>query len=123
MWKAGKGGKTPFLIRRKDKEPFAMAGLRESWRSEDGASPESCTIIVTDANDLVRSIHDRMPVIIDGEDCDGWLDPDNKDTDALLQMLAPINPEQWTMHQVSRQVNSPRNEGPALLEIAEQADA
>ena len=99
-----------------------MAGLGESWRGEDREALESCTIIVTDANDLVRSIHDRMPVIIAGEDCAGCLDPDNKDTDALLQMLAPTNPEPWTMHEVSRQVNSPRNEGPELLEIAEQAD-
>jgi putative SOS response-associated peptidase YedK len=122
-WKAGKGGKTPFLIRREDKEPFAMAGSWGSWRGQDGEALESCTIIVTDANELVRDIHDRMPVILAGEDCAGWLDPDNKDTDALLQVLAPTNPEPWTMHPVSRQVNRPRNEGPELLKIAEQADA
>ncbi|MEA3275021.1 MAG: SOS response-associated peptidase [Pseudomonadota bacterium] len=114
-WKPERRGKTPFLIRRKDSDPFAMAGLWERWHGEDGEALESCTIIVTDANDLVRSIHDRMPVILAGEDYDAWLDPDNKDIDALLEMLKPTDPERWTMHEVSRQVNSPRNDGPELL--------
>ena len=118
-WKAGKGGKTPFLIRRQGGEPFAMAGLWERWHGGEGETIESCTIIVTDANDLVHEIHDRMPVILGREDHAAWLDPDNNDTDGLLAMLRPVNPERWTTHPVSRQVNSPRNDGPDLLEPVE----
>jgi len=115
-WKAGKAGKTPFLIRREDKEPFAMAGLWERWEGEEGETLESCTIIVTDANELVRDIHDRMPAILTSEDYDGWWDPNNEDFASLYAILTPADPDRWTMHRVSRLVNSPRNDGPELLE-------
>jgi putative SOS response-associated peptidase YedK len=114
-WKTEPGGKTPFLIHRQDREPFAMAGLWERWHGEDAAAIESCTIIVTDANALVRTIHDRMPVILAREDYGAWLDPANQDADGLLDLLKPTPPDQWALHPVSRQVNSPRNDGPELL--------
>lgn len=115
-WKTGTRGKTPFLIRRQDKEPFAMAGLWERWKGGKGEELESCTIIVTDANELLRDIHDRMPVILGREGYAGWLDPDNKNADGLMRMLKPADPARWTMHPVSRRVSSPRNDGPELLE-------
>ena len=115
-WKAGKQGKIPFLIHRKDCEPFAMAGLWERWPGEDSDALESCTIIVTDANALVREIHDRMPVVVTREKYAGWLDPHNQDADGLLAMLKPADPQPLTMHLVSRKVNSPRNDGPELLD-------
>jgi putative SOS response-associated peptidase YedK len=115
-WKAGKQGKTPFRIRRKDRAPFAMAGLWEWWRGGEGEAIESCTIIVTDANDLVREIHDRMPVILGRDDYASWLDPGNKDADGLRAMLKPADAARWTMRPVTRQVNSPRNDSPDLLE-------
>ena len=118
-WKAGKAGKTPFLIRRNDKEPFAMAGLWERWRGEDEQVIESCTIVVTDANDLLRPVHDRMPVILAHGDYAGWLDTKNENKDELLAMLKPASPVHWSMHPVSRQVNSPRNDGPELLEAVD----
>ena len=80
---------------------------------------ESCTIIVTDANALVRTIHDRMPVILAREDYAGWLDPGNRDVDGLLGLLKPTPPEPWALHPVSRQVNSPRNDGPELLDAVD----
>ena len=120
-WKAGKGGKTPFLIRRKGGEPFAMAGLWERWHGGEGETIESCTIIVTDANDLVQEIHDRMPVILGRENHAAWLDRDTKDADGLLAMLKPADPARWTMHAVSWQVNSPRNDSPDLLEPLDSA--
>ena len=118
-WQAGKQGKTPFLIHRKDRAPFAMAGLWERWHGPEGDTIESCTIIVTDANELVRGIHDRMPVILGREDYASWLDPGNKDADGLLAMLKPADAAPWTIHPVSRQVNSPRNDGPELLDAVE----
>jgi putative SOS response-associated peptidase YedK len=74
---------------------------------------------VTDANALVRGIHDRMPVSLGTEDHAAWLDPGNKDADGLLAMLKPADPARWTLHPVSRQVNSPRNDGPELLDVIE----
>jgi putative SOS response-associated peptidase YedK len=115
-WKAEKSGKTPFLIRRDDREPFAMAGLWERWHGEDEKVIESCTIVVTDADDLLRPIHDRMPVILAPGDYAGWLDTANDNKDELLAMLTPAGSEHWSMHPVSRHVNSPRNDGPELLE-------
>ena len=120
-WKAGKDGKTPFLIRLAGGEPFAMAGLWERWQAPEGDSIESCTIIVTDANNLVRAIHDRMPVILQREDFAAWLDPANQDGDGLLAMLKPADPAPWTLYPVSRQVNSPRNDSPELLEPVDVA--
>jgi putative SOS response-associated peptidase YedK len=94
--------------------------LRTLARPE-GDTIESCTIVVTDANELVCEIHDRMPVILGREDYASWLDPGNKDADGLLAMLKPANAAPWTMHPVSRQVSSPRNDGPDLLEPVDAA--
>jgi putative SOS response-associated peptidase YedK len=118
-WQAVNGGKTPFLIRRKDQAPFAMAGLWELWHGADGADLASCTIIVTDANALVRQIHDRMPVVLGPESYAAWLDPGNRDAEGLLALLTPADPDPWTLHPVSRQVNSPRNDTPELLNPVE----
>ena len=115
-WKAQSGGKMPYLIRRKDSAPFAMAGLWERWHAEGGESLESCAIIVTDANHLVRGIHDRMPVILPRGDYQAWLDADNEDTEGLLAMLTPASPDHWIAFPVSRAVNNARNDRPGLLD-------
>jgi putative SOS response-associated peptidase YedK len=116
-WKKTGGAKTPFLIRRADGEPFGMAGLWETWHGkEDEETIESCTIIVTEANALVQELHDRMPVILAPEDYAIWLDPENKDTDGLRRMLRPADPTPWTLVEVSRKVNSPKNDSPELIE-------
>lgn len=114
-WKAGERGKTPYLIRRTDGEPFGMAGLWEVWRKEDGTTLESCTIIVTEANTLVRELHDRMPVVLERVDYAAWLDP-HTPADRLRAMLPPADPSPWTLRQVSRKVNSPKYDSPDLLE-------
>jgi putative SOS response-associated peptidase YedK len=122
-WRALAGDKQPYLIRRDDGEPFAMAGLWETWHDQDSdAMIRSCTIIVTDANDLIRPLHDRMPVILPERQHAHWLDPDDADTDALRAMLAPAEAAGWTLHPVSRAVNNPRNDSPELLEAVELPD-
>jgi putative SOS response-associated peptidase YedK len=85
-------GEDPYLIRRTDGEPFGMAGLWEAWHGKNGATLETCTVIVTDANGLVRELHDRMPAILPREDYEAWLDPANKDTTDLWKMLRPADP-------------------------------
>jgi putative SOS response-associated peptidase YedK len=117
-WRATADGKVPHAIRRDDREPFAMAGLWEHWMGPDGSEIDSCTIIVADANALLAPIHDRMPVILDAADCGTWLDPSNQDKAALQSLLRPTDPAGWNAYAVSRAVNSPRNDSPALLEPA-----
>jgi putative SOS response-associated peptidase YedK len=68
------GRKQPFFITVADNRPFAFAGLWESWSGPDGERIESCTIIVTQANEMLRPIHGRMPAILDGDHFDSWLD-------------------------------------------------
>ena len=114
-WKATADGKVPHAIRREDGAPFAMAGLWEHWMGSDGSEIASCTIIVTDANILLAPIHDRMPVILDAADYGTWLDPGNEDKANLQTLLRPADTSGWTAYPVSRAVNSPRNDSPALL--------
>ncbi len=71
---------------------------------------------MTDANALVRDLHDRMPVILAPEDYAAWLDPENKDADGIRAMLRPADPAPWTLQEVSRKVNSPKNDSPELIE-------
>ena len=121
-WRATASGKQPYLIGRRDQAPFLMAGLWERWRGGEGEQPpvESCTIIVTDANDLVRPIHDRMPVILSDQAAERWLDPDEHDPAALAGLLRPADPAEMALHPVSRAVNSARNQGAELLEPLRQ---
>lgn len=115
-WKksAGKsagGGKQPYYIRREDGEPFAFAGLWEHWQSEGGEEMESCTILTTDANDLLKPIHDRMPVILSPSDYALWLDTSQQEREAVTHLLRPPPTAGWEAVPVSTYVNSPKNEG------------
>jgi putative SOS response-associated peptidase YedK len=117
-WQAVPGSKVkqPYFIGLRDQEPMALAGLWERWRSPEGDELESCSIIVTDANDLMRPIHDRMPVILDPADWDAWLAPDAGDLGVLQGLLRPFPAEAMAARPVSTRVNSPRNDIPECLE-------
>lgn len=126
-WKtAADGSKQPFRICRADGAPFAFAGLWERWH--DSAEPraarplESCTILTTGANALLRPIHDRMPVILPPETHAAWLAPDAAPED-LQPLLGPLDPAGWRAYPVSRRVNKVANDDLGLLEeVAEGAD-
>ena len=105
-WQAQADGKQPWHIRMKDSNVFAFAGLWEHWEGDDQVI-ESCTIIVTGANEVVRPIHDRMPVIINRSDYDQWLDPEVQQAEKLAPLLRPFASEQMTVYPVSKRVNSP----------------
>ncbi len=114
-WKRTDDGKQPYYIRMEDGWPFAFAGLWESWR---GGREEirSCTILTTEANDLVSEIHHRMPVILAPEDHGLWLDPDVREADPLLPLLAPYPDDVMEAYPVSRFVNRPTNDDPRCVE-------
>lgn len=108
--------KQPFYIQMKDERPFALAGLWEQWCGADGSEIESCTILTTEANSLLKTLHPRMPVIIHPEDYDRWMDPSNERPQEVQDLLRPFPPEGMEAHPVSRRVNNTRNDDPACME-------
>jgi putative SOS response-associated peptidase YedK len=112
-WQARGRRKEPWCIRMQDGRPFAFAGLWERWTDPEGRAIESCTIITTAPNALIKRFHHRMPVILAPRDYDLWLDVRIRDVDRLLLLLAPYPPENLTAYPVSPLVNSPANDSPA----------
>ena len=116
-WRKDDGGKQPYHIHMKDGEPFAMAGLWESWRGNEGAMIESCTIITTEANAPARAVHHRMPVIVDPTEFDAWLNSAANGGEAQKKLLRPYPAEdRMVVDKVSKEVNSPRNDHSGCVE-------
>jgi putative SOS response-associated peptidase YedK len=115
-WKKRSGQREPYCVRLRDGQPFALAGLWDQWLSPDGEVVESCTIVTTDANDLVRPLHDRMPVIVDPRDYDRWLDRRLHDPEQLQEILKPYPSAALTAYPVNSMVNDPRRDDPQCLE-------
>lgn len=114
-WKQEHGGKTPMYITLKDKEPFAFAGLWDAWKSPDGEQIRTCTIITTEPNQLVESIHNRMPAIIAPDMYEEWLDQELHDDPMLLSLLKPYSADAMAARPVSRLVNDPRRDSAELI--------
>jgi len=109
--------KQPFFISFTDREPFGMAGLRESWKDPAGGEPlESCCIVTTSPASSVAHVHDRMPVIIPAEARAEWLDAANADVERLDRLLVPWAAAGLVARPVSRRVNDARNQGADLVE-------
>jgi putative SOS response-associated peptidase YedK len=116
-WQAAPGGKQPWFVRLRDPRPIAFAGLWERWRDPAGGELlESCTIVTTGASESIRKIHDRMPAVLPEQSWDRWMDPAYSDTEVLSKTLGPYDAKALRAWQVSRLVNTPRNEGPKLIE-------
>lgn len=112
-WSSQGGRKQPWFIRMRDASPFAFAGLWDRWAPPDGREVESCTIITTTPNDLIRPFHHRMPVILSPENYDHWLDVGRHDVNRILPLLKPYPSESMTAYPVSTLVNNPSNDSPA----------
>ncbi len=104
--------KQPFYFRMVDDRPFALAGIWELWQGPDGQEVETCAILTTQANELLQPIHDRMPVILNPEDYDLWLDPNPDLIDSIQSLLKPYSADLMESHPVSTRVNSPSNDSP-----------
>jgi putative SOS response-associated peptidase YedK len=118
-WRKEGKKKTPLFITLKAREPFAFAGLWETWKSPTGEAIHSCTIITTTPNALMESIHNRMPVILPREAETRWLDRTVEDPQSLLSLLTPHPAEAMVAYPVSQLVNSPRNDTSACIEPVE----
>jgi len=114
--KTDKKNKAPYRFVLKNRQPFAFAGLWDVWKTPEGDTLLSFTIITTRANELMERIHDRMPVILNEKDEAKWLDPEFKDTDKLSSLLQPYPSEQMVAYKVSTIVNSPKNDTPSCIE-------
>jgi putative SOS response-associated peptidase YedK len=116
-WRQELGGKvkTPMYIRLKSSQPFAFAGLWETWQPPDAEPVLSCTIITTAPNALMEKIHNRMPVILKAEAHAQWLDPAEQTPDKLDKLLKPYPASQMVAYPVSRLVNDPKNDKPECI--------
>jgi putative SOS response-associated peptidase YedK len=116
-WRKTADGKQPYFITMRTGEPFVFAGLWDHWTSPEGDEITSFTIMVTAANDCVRPIHDRMPVILGPDDYRSWLGEDGAPSRTKLAiLLRPYPAELMETYPVSRKVNSPANDSADLLE-------
>lgn len=117
-WQKQNGAKIPLLIQLKSVRPFGFAGLYETWTSPSGESVSTCTIITTEPNEMVRPIHDRMPVILSKDVEDFWLDSTIEDHRRLVDLLLPYPAEEMEAYAVSPLVNSVKNDSIACIEPA-----
>ncbi|WP_165950393.1 SOS response-associated peptidase [Actinomadura sp. GC306] len=131
--KKRKPQKQPYFIRPNDGAGMAMAGLYELWRApEDGPEQPggiapgewvwTCTVITTDAPDDLGRIHDRMPMIVEPDRWDAWLDPALTETEQVRSLLVPAMAGTMDAYPVSKAVNNVRNNGPELIEPALSGD-
>ncbi len=116
-WKTLPGTKTkaPHFIHMKTGKPFAFAGLWDEWPAADGGAVRTCTIVTTTPNELMASIHNRMPVILQPGDYSEWLDAAPRTADSLKHLIKALPAESMEAYPVSTLVNSPANDRPECL--------
>ncbi len=111
------GGGQPFYFHRADGFPLTFAGLWDTWRDPTSAAwVHSCTVITTTAGADMDGIHDRMPVILERGQLDGWLRPRHADEAELRRLLRPAPADTLVCYPVDRRVGNVRNDSPDLIE-------
>ncbi len=114
--KKGTAAKQPFYFYLKEREVFGFAGLWEEWVDKaTGDLLETCTIITTEANEVLKPVHERMPVILKSESYNEWLDTKVKDTTKLQELLKPYPAKEMDSHAVSKSVNIPESNTAELI--------
>ena len=114
-WRKEGKEKIPTFIFLKSGEPFAMAGLWETWKNPEGELVRSCTIVTTKPNEFIAPIHNRMPVILSQETEALWLDPMTEEASTLNPLLIHSPSEDLDSYVVSDLVNSFKNSGPECI--------
>lgn len=121
-WRRTGPSKQPYLVHLRGGRPFAFAGLWEAWEGPDHSMLETCTILTTAANDLLRPIHDRMPAILEPCDYIPWLNPAIEDPHQLSLLLRPYGGETMEAIAVGDFVNNPSHDSPQCVEPTLQKD-
>ncbi len=114
-WKKTGSGKTPVYISLRTRSIFGFAGLYSTWISPEGRKICTTTILTTNTNRVLESIHNRMPVIISRENESVWLDYAISDKEALEPLLKPYPSEEMRLREVSKAVNSPGHDSPDCI--------
>ena len=114
-WVKTDDGKQPYFIHLPEQEVFAFAGLWEIWNSSEGDQVWTCTILTTQANKKISSLHHRMPVILDKEARDIWLDK-GSDAEELKTLFQSYDGNKMDYYPVSKAVNHVKNDNPTLVE-------
>ena len=114
-WRKIDKRKVPYYIGIKDSKMFSFAGLYDNWKDNAGNELKTFTIITTDANNTLKPIHNRMPVILGKEFEEKWLGIKTQDFDSLAEMLKPFPDNKMTAYTVSIEVNNPKNDTPQLI--------
>jgi putative SOS response-associated peptidase YedK len=115
-WTGNAGAKRPHLVRPRRGGPMGIAAIFENWLGADGSEIETMAILTTSANAAMAALHDRMPVIIQPEHFDLWLDCRPGTAADIAHLLAPPPEDFLDIIEVSRKLNNPRNEGPEVQE-------
>jgi putative SOS response-associated peptidase YedK len=118
-WKTLADGKQPYRIGMKDGSLFGLAALLERWLSPEGEVLDTCAIVTTPANALIRPLHERMPLIIAPGDYSRWLDRSVED---VADLLSPYPAVAMNFYPVSTRVNAVRNDDPSIIEPVEAAN-
>jgi putative SOS response-associated peptidase YedK len=121
-WKRDGDRKRPYWVHPRQRGPIAFAGLWEAWTGPNGEEVETAAIVTTAANNALKPLHDRMPVVIQPDAFDLWLDP-NADTQMVSSLIAPAAEDFFEAYEVSGAVNRAANDGPALLTPASELPA
>src|SRR5216683_885860 len=117
-WKKLDKEKVPYYIFLKNKGLFGFAGLYDTWHDKQGRELKTYTIITTEPNAIVEPIHNRLPAILEKQDEEEWLNPDETEADRLVKLLHPYPASEMDTYPVSRQVNSPAHDTKEVIEPA-----
>jgi len=115
-WKQQQGRKQPYFVSLPDEPTFALAGLYDEFAGKDGETVASYTIVTTQPNDLMATLHNRMPVILPRTDEEEWLSREVTDPLQVERLLVPYPADAMTAWPVSPAVNNVRNDDPRLIE-------
>ena len=114
----------PYFVRGRDRKPMAFAGLWESWMGPNGVEMETAAIVTTDANRELAPLHNRMPVVLEPEAFDAWLDHRNVDAETASALITPAREGLLETYPVSEAVNRADNDGPELIDpVPEKTEA
>lgn len=114
-WKREGTAKQPYLFRLKSKELFGFAGFLVDYPDKEKKNKTGFVLLTTDANEIMRPVHDRLPCILKKEDEEEWLNPDNAELGQLEKLLKPFPSDEMEMFPVSQLINSPKNNSSDLI--------
>lgn len=114
-WQRTGKAKQPYAFRMAEGGPFALGGIWDHWERPEGLL-QTFAVLTTEPNDMMRPVHDRMPVIIEPRDYDLWLDPDARDPAKFAHLMGPFPAERMSCYTVGTRVNNVANDDPLVLE-------